>query len=866
MLISNLPVYNAPNYAPLKPLLELRHTPQSAPSDLTTQIKSLYQDLKKREESVIFAAAETAYTISSFIQGKQFWQQNWARGGQWTLVPDTRTRNPNNVTSINITQFQISQMLEDLISSNPDFEPADMFQSFKHADEVRAAKAVWNSYERKFYTPVFNIQQGLQLLTTGTAIEEVVYDSSLKAFQIFKEIWGEAEIETEAGGGECYECGTKAHEDDFHRWESPGAEEESQEMAQGGQSTAMSGLAQCPNCGSFETDVRARQTEKVPTLAGYEKYDIGDFRLNDIPLQSTRFDVSKTPETSGYFIDLQYIPLNKLKRLIGDIQIEGAMEDDAGLDYLYKVSRIGAGIGGAKRELGMDRRSVENNAMLIRMSIDADLCAEIDIPHTSDETMTLSGEIEGRTLADICPGGCTIMGFNGMQTIYGIYPKHHSRKISSCVYFSKPQSGMGRGAEDLMEIQKRSNRLDAQQAKAVDGASPGYAFLAGAIDENDLKKMGFPNAKLPITQTAFNQAKGDIGKIVKQFEAQKVAPQLFEYANKLEKLAQLTAHNVSMSGAVFNADVKTATGQNILEATAQAITIPFLQSKSGMRNGTVHNLLFQYKEIFHSVRREFTLGANQNKQVDTAEISGADINPEIEFVIVANSFIPQNHYVRKVDLMNFTEMLGGAVIIDQLIKTNPRLLNVYEKGFNLDLGLNNFTQLERVCRQRLKQALELLELYSEFAAQGMQSPTPEPTNQLTQTPENDTMSSTPPPEAQLQIIDQILGEIHPSIVPKEKNHLGKSDWFADYLDTEDALKMRDDERRIVIELSIRHDLMQQIAQAGLMAMGEGVMQMAMLPNQAIQAKLQLMAQQANMEQEQEFAPDEKSGSPKKAKG
>jgi hypothetical protein len=55
-------------------------------------------------------------------------------------------------------------------------------------------------------------------------------------------------------------------------------------------------------------------------------------------------------------------------------------------------------------------------------------------------------------------------------------------------------------------------------------------------------------------------------------------------------MMQMTAHNVSMSGTVFDADNKTATGARILEATAQAITIPFLQAKAGMRSGTIRKI------------------------------------------------------------------------------------------------------------------------------------------------------------------------------------------------------------------------------------------------------------------------------------
>ncbi len=98
MIYSDLPIYNAPNYAPLKPLLDLREKDEPASTSVNHQIRELFEEYNTRDEAVIFSIAETAYTIASFIQGKQLWQRSYRGGGGWELVQN-KTGDPNRITS-----------------------------------------------------------------------------------------------------------------------------------------------------------------------------------------------------------------------------------------------------------------------------------------------------------------------------------------------------------------------------------------------------------------------------------------------------------------------------------------------------------------------------------------------------------------------------------------------------------------------------------------------------------------------------------------------------------------------------------------------------------------------------------------------
>lgn len=866
MLVQNIPIYDTPNYAPLAPLLELEERSEPKQDDLCQQIRAKYEELNERDKGIFESISETAYTIAAFTQGKQTWQRNWYNGGNWELSMPDKNTNPNLTRSFNKMQFQVSQMLEDLISSNPDFEPADMFKSFRHEKQVKAAKALWHHYESRFYDDVFNSLQSHSLITTGSAIEELVYDAGIKGATVYRDIWGEVEIETFAGQGRCFECEFEGPAEAFYEWDDPNAAKEFKEIQQAAgigdaeasellSSMPMALTPQCSNCGSFDTDVQPKEAESVPSVVGVEEYKLGDFVLNNLPIQACRFDVGVRPEESSYFIDKQYISLSKIKHMFGrDVRIGEGDADDHCLDLLYKMPRIGASIGGS-RMTGNSTMTKPKSAMLVRMSLSAEEAADIDIPDT-DELKTVSGGKlkPGKTLADVCEGdGCTILGFNGLKHIYGIYKTHHSKRLSSAVYFSRPNAGTGRGAEDLTEIQKRVNKLDKQQTAAVDGAAPGYAFVEGAIDEQHAKKIGFPNARIPIRREFFNQTR-EVNKLIQQFQPQQVAPQLFAYAGELEKMMQMTAHNVSMGGTVFDADNKTATGARILEATAQAITIPMLQSKAGGRRRTIKNLLCNYKERFGDVKQKMVTSGKSRKHFNEVEVSGNDIDPDVDFVIVENSQIPQNYYLRKVDYMAFANAVstitpGGYM---ELKATDPELLKILSKTFGVDIGPDEYDQITEICRSRMQNAFEIAPMLAEMliaAPMGPPAPTPSNDFQLTEMEYGNTIADEdqePTDTPENLLMELIFTSLDVPIRPKEKNHDLKAEWFKDFLDTPDGFDLDPMGRDICFEFILRHeDAIRTAMNADMMlnSMGETL---AAAPSQALQAKGEQMAEMGMM--------------------
>jgi hypothetical protein len=224
MLISDFPIYEGKNYAPVKPLLELQEKTEPKQDDVTRQIKALYDELNGREHRFSKRWLRRPIRSRRSFRENRSGKGNYYNGGNWELAVAPKDLNPNKVRSFNKMQFQVSQMIEDIMSSNPDFEPEDMFKSYEFEKQVKASKACWNYYERKFYGGErgawFNIQQAHSLITSGMAIEELVYDATAKSFSVFKEIWGEQQIQLSPGSGQCFDCGY-AGQPDFHQWDDP---------------------------------------------------------------------------------------------------------------------------------------------------------------------------------------------------------------------------------------------------------------------------------------------------------------------------------------------------------------------------------------------------------------------------------------------------------------------------------------------------------------------------------------------------------------------------------------------------------------------------------------------------------------------
>lgn len=763
------------NLAPVKPLYSLVDKSSTTPSYLATGLKELFDDIMGRDADTFREIIDTTEITSNFIQGKQTFQQTTSG---WR-IQNIRRADPNKIRAINVMQYFCSQNVSSFTASNPDIEPAEYFKQIQYKDKVRKAAAIWNSYEKKFYTKYFNQQEALHAIISGTYLESVRYDNLVQGARAFKEIWGETEVPISDGQGRCFTCEVTASFEAF------GNE-----------------MPRCPECGSFEVQVEEPMSQLIPSVVGMEPINMGELTLKLIPIQAARFDVRGRAEDSPYFIERMEVPKSKLELLLGTKLNLDEAPIDSGLRSLNTIATAGNTLFGADSYVaGVQPKS--KNIIIDRMSLSPEMYWHIK----AKAEQTVSGEtVPAERMADFCPNGATVIGVNGCKHILGIYPNvHHSQEITSGVYHMRLNSGVGRGSEDAVEIQKGFNRQNAQMVRAGEtGATPAHFHVEGAVDRKHIKQIGMPGVSVPIKQEVV-QALGTTD-LIRQIQPASIAGTYFQYTYEiLDKYRQMVSHAPDLSNSLLGAKSGgTATEARISDSNAEKLINPMLDIKADVRCGTADKTLKLYNQHFKGISKFFTYGTTKQNIGVGEHIKGEDVDPEIEFVVVADSQRPKTRYGQQTAFAAVMEMSGGAAGLVALKEQAPDLLNQLLKTFDVQLDVDDYDSMEDLCWLRLQQALELV------------NPNIAP--------------------------EEMLLEIRPLITPYEPNHQGKATWYQEYLDCPEGVKLDEIKRAAIFALIMAH------RNGGVVQAGNTMQ--ASAEAQAIGAE-PLMAQQSEMVAQQQ---------------
>jgi hypothetical protein len=759
------------NLAPVRPLLQIG-TQNLSGQYLADALKELVNDMLGRHKELFDEVARTTEVTSNFIQGKQTWVKSYWNN-QWRIAPVERA-DPNRVTAINIMQFYCTTQVKMFTASNPDVEPTDEYKQREYRDKVKVAKAVWNHYESKFYTPRFNQMEALHAIVSGNYIESVRYDHLKKGSKVFRELFENKRVRISDGHSRCFSCGTTGGWDDFVE---PGAP------------------ARCPNCGSMEVTPPEEPVEQeYRSVVGMEPVQIGDLDIRLVPIQTVRFDVRGPIEESSWSIERIEIEEEKLRYYLGDLDI--GLADNTTDEGLQSVRAI--------REAGNTLSGLASDYLpstLSRMAIVDRICIKPeDVCHIKlgQDTETLSGDVlpkDARLSDFIPPEGATILAVNDGGLIIGLYTgTHHSIEMSSGVYHMRFESGIGRGSEDTVEVQKRFNRNDAQITRYGEStATPARMYVAGAVKRAHVKKIGHPMAAIPVNRQ-IAEAMGTT-ELIKTLQPGQIGPQFFQYTyDILNQYRQLTSHSTDFTNAFPGVDNATATGARLAKSNAESVFSPALQLKGMVRIRTAANTLkLRSGQQFEGLKQYFSFGQTENKRQVGRHVSTEEIDPNVSFTVVRDSEQPKTMYDRQIDFVNMMNVAGTAGGYQVLKQTDPKMAEALLKAFDIDLDDQSYTTMVDICETRLDQALELQERFQFFQQVSMMQGMPLPEV---------------PPES-------VLVGLEPSIATEEPNHMMKAKWFMDYLDSPDGQAMKNEQREIV-KMFVRHHAEQEAMQQALM--------------------------------------------------
>lgn len=737
------------NLAPRKPLFDAAEKDNTIPTYIESGLTELFKDLMKRDEQTFREIIDTTEITSNFCQGKQIFQQTT---NGWR-IQNLRRTNPNKITAINNMQYYLTQNIENFISSNPDIEASEEFKVIENKEKIKKASAVWNGYERQWYKPWFNQQQALHCILSGTYIESVQYDQLAQGARAFKEIWGEVEVPVSEGQGKCFACDFKGNAEAMMPEE---------------------GMPQCPECGSYDIHVSPAISQMMPSVTGLQPIQMGDLKLKLIPIQSCRFDVKKRAEESSYFIERIAVYKSKLDFILGAKLRLGDADKDRGLKSLDTIQKAGNTLYGQDNAV---HPPDTKDAVIDRWSLQPEEYAHIKC----NEFETVDGQQvpKGAKLIELAPNGCTILSVNG-KVILGIYPGIlHTDEVSSGVYHMRLESGIGRGFEDNVEVQKRFTRNDNQMLKAGEtGATPAHFHVEGAVDRRHIKQIGFPGVSIPIKREVV-EALGTTD-LIRQIPPSSVAGTFFSYTyDLLSRFGQMTAHAPDLSNSLFNQNSGgTATEARISDSNAERLSSPLLQIKSDVRLGTARNTMQAYPKHFKGVSKSFSYGTTSVGTAVVDQIKGEDIDPDIVFVIVKDSQRPKTRYSQQAGLAASAQIIGQLGGIEVLKQNEPDLLHDILDTFDAKLSIDDYDAQEDLNWDRLQQAVQAVR------------------------------SGTPP------MIEILNTALQPMITPFEKDHPAKMAWFQDYLDCPEGIKMPENERAAIFALIMGHK------QGGVIRAGE----------------------------------------------
>jgi hypothetical protein len=785
------------NWAPIKPLTELKRGGRKPDSRIAKALQELFTDKHRRDKLVFREMANVGQLVNLFLDGHQFLVAS-PYDGSWAVLP---VRNSDQ-RCFNVLSNIKQNLLTKWEGSSPDIIIRAGRNLNQAQSAAKSADAINNFYERRFYDHWFTQQEGLMGMTFGTYIDRYRFDDSKLSLTLMSDIFEQKDVSLGDGYGQCGKCGFGGNPAQF---------------AQG----------VCPECRSDEVRVERPESESLFSVSGQREDKHGDLTCELLPLPACRWDLAVRPEDSSWFMYRRRIPKGAVTRVLGNVLLpDGNTEHDNGLEVLGALHRQGAPIGGRSATGQRDDHDDKDRDSVVfdELWLSPDDYAHINL--MGGEETVEGAEIPKGKLTDHFPDGLCAVGLNGLSTVLAIYPERHRNHLVSGTWFTRSQSGAGRGLADAVEIQKISNTMNNQAMTYMTSTyTPAIGYDNAIWTGNKAKYIGTPKTNIPFDLTKLPEGRS-LKDAIYQFQPTAMPSQFFNFAQNflgviMQKVSMVTDFNNGEPGITGRND--TATAAEIDQGNADAINQPIFLIKADARRRGAEITINLFRQHF-PMKRYFDLGGKFGRQ-QGIELSAADVQADLIFDVARNSEMPKGPYTRQKNLMSFFSVLGGAEGYVMLRTADPKLASEIEQVFDVDVETDDFDSVNELCLRRLGQMTEALET-------GVGDPA------------------------------ALISAIMPPISTVELELKEKAQWFARWLSTDDG---QDSPMplRAAAEMLAQGQFQGAITQQSQIAVGDGTVAAAQMAPAALgQAQLEAQAQQpestepdptAMLQMEQELA-------------
>lgn len=728
----------AVNLAPLKPLLELKRGAKKPSSYIQKAIQEKFQHYHRENRDVWREIYNVGQLTDLYINGKQFLCRNPV-DGSWGILP-IKGNDDSSRRALNVMRNLKQNLLGKWENSNPDIliRPGRNLDTCVSA--AKAADTINNYYERQFYNHWFTQQEGSMGMSFGTYIDRFRFDDSKESMSVVQDIFETKNAQFGEGLGYCAECEYVGNDSEF----------KSQMGGEGPFARPM-----CPHCRSTAVEVLDAPQGELPSVVGQQKKQIGDLVCEILPLPSCRFDLTKRPEESSWFMYRQTIPKGSITRVLGNVLIpEGGTEHDYGLEVLKSLGLQGSALSGysafGNQGTGIDgERKRSEELTFDELWLSPDDIADIEL--IGDEETVDGPRLPKGKLVDVFPEGLCAVGLNGMAVVLALYPEQHRNHIVSGTWFMQTATGVGRGLADTVEIQKQFNTLNNQAMGYMSATyTPAIMYNNQILTGNKMRYIGTAKTNIPVDLTRLPEG-AKLADAIHQFAPTAMPNQFFNYAQNFlnvmfQKTSMVTDYAQGEPG--ITATNTTATAAEIDQGNADAINQPIFMIKADCRKRGAEITINLFRKHF-PMKRYFDLGGKFGRQ-QGIELSGADVQADLSFEVAKNSEMPKGPYTRQKNRIQFFNTIGGMEGLAMGQQSYPQILAKTAQDFDVDIEIDgSFDAVAEICRKRLNQM-------TAAAKMGIDDP-------------------------------KILIEaIQPPISAREPNLGAKAKWFADWLDTDEG--------------------------------------------------------------------------------
>lgn len=740
------------NFAPLKPLVDLKD-PKAKDKRITDeplnrQIQGIYNEKMALHTSEWRSMVAIGQIIALFIQGEQVLTIN-----EFTKLPrivDANKKNPLHNKAINKMQGYCTVWQDKWRSSKPDILLAPYSNADQAVAQARKANQVADYLESKFFTPFFNLHEGLMAQVWGWYGRRVKPDFNSKTFSVFKEIFEDTEMPISKGFGKCAECGyagdkVKKSDDEnepHHR---------------------------CPECDDEKYEYEPPVMQLMPKTVGKEKVFLPEIICEQLFFPSCRWDIAKQVHESDWFITEKRVAQTALQRMIKNIRFpEGESGNEFGLDVIAALAARGAASDGQNQSADQPAKQEEHT--LTEMYLGADDLHRIIIPKNTKtvEGLTLPA---GKRMSELMDDALFV-GVNGFSMTVGIHNDTHKTCVSGSVYHIKPMSGTGRGVADAVPIQTQYNRRYAQYDRQMAArATPPILGVEGAIEPRYQKMLSRPDAYIPVKLQNFPEVK-NLQQLIAPLQGTSVDGALVgEVHDRLENMLQFAYHTTNLGGiSQSGIDNDTATYAQIADSNSDAIFSPVLSLKAQCNLDTVKNGFYKFIRCTPFAR--FIPFSSPSKAGNIGmEISGKEIEGEYQWTYVPGSEAPKTRFSEMQKKAAFFGMWGGAGNWLMARMQSPKEVAELERDFDVNFETDSTDLLSEGCRRRFEYAKKLLDADTkQMQGFGMDMPP-------------DYLSA--------------IARVQPSLLIDEAHLPEKRLWFQSLLDTEEGQMMKPAERDLV---------------------------------------------------------------------